>query len=116
MVRELKTDAQRLLDANEIIRKKNTELTNKDQIIRQLTRNNDDADAIRQEIWGLAAYRPNIPTWVTRPQHTLGIRGCPITIWSDLHYGETISKAETRIVAAIANAGGLTSLFGEVVS
>jgi hypothetical protein len=96
MVAALKTDAQRLLDAEEIIRRKNAELTNQKQIIRQLQRDNDDADAIRQEIWGLAAYRPNIPTWVTRPQHTLGIRGCPITIWSDLHYGETISKAETN--------------------
>ena len=95
MVAALKTDAQRLLDAEEIIRRKNAELTANKQTIRQLHRENDEAEAIRQEIWSLAAHNPEPPTWLNHVS-PLGKRGCPITVWSDLHYGEKVSKDETN--------------------
>jgi hypothetical protein len=96
MVAVLKTDTQKLLDAEEIIRRKNAELTYNRHLIKQLHREKDEAEEIRQIIWELAAHNPEPPAWIHRSQGRTGSRGCPITIWSDLHYGETISKDETN--------------------
>lgn len=96
MVRQLKTDAQKLLDAEEIIRRKNAELTTKDQTIKQLHQDNDTAEAIRQEIWGLADHNPEPPAWLHRQSGLSGMRGCPITIWSDWHYGERVDPDQVN--------------------
>ena len=89
-----KTDADRLADAQEIIRKKNLEIGNRDKLIRDIRRDNDTADTIRQTIFGLAEHDPEPPRWV----HSLGgpstHRGGPVTIWSDWHHGEVIDPSQ----------------------
>jgi hypothetical protein len=90
----LKTDADRLLDANEIIRKKNLELLDNKRTIAQLRKEEDTAQAIRQEIFGLAAHTCTPPDWLTGKGTKNGARGGPVTIWSDWHYGEVVNPDE----------------------
>lgn len=85
-----KTDAERLRDAEETVRKKNLELNDQRRTIASLRRDNDTAEAIRQEIFGLAAHTCTPPTWLTGKGVRNGARGGPITVWSDFHYGEVI--------------------------
>jgi hypothetical protein len=65
----------------------------KDQIA-QSDKNEDTAAAIRQEVFKLAAYTPEPPKWLAKPAKTSGIRGCPMTIWSDWHFGEVVRRNE----------------------
>ena len=91
---ELKTDSERLQDAMEIIRKKNAELTSAKQTIAELHRENDTAESIRQKLYSLSAHDPDPPTWVTKATTQSGTRGCPMTIWSDWHWGEVVQAEE----------------------
>jgi hypothetical protein len=85
-----KTDAERLLDAEEVIRKKNLELADNRRTISDLRREKDTAEAIREEIKKLAAHTISPPPWVSGKNVKNGERGAPLTIWSDFHYGEVI--------------------------
>jgi len=89
-----KTDADRLLDAAELLRKKNAELIDHKRTINQLRRDNDTAEKIRQEIYGLAAHTMDPPAWISGKGVRNGERGGPVTIWSDFHYGEVINPDE----------------------
>ena len=90
----LKTKDEQLDDAMEIIRQKNSEITRQAQTIKQIRRENDTAEAIRQEIWGLAARPPRIAPWVGGHGIKHGTRGGPLLMLSDVHYGETINPDE----------------------
>lgn len=59
-----------------------------------ITRANDSAAEIRKTIYGLAEYNPEPPDWLRKPVKFSGTPGCPVTIWSDWHYGEVVNKAE----------------------
>jgi hypothetical protein len=87
----VKTNDDRLNDAMEIIRKKNAELNAANQTIRQIRRDNDTQEIIRTKIYGLSAHTPEPPKWITGPGGASGKRGCPVTIWSDWHYGEVVN-------------------------
>jgi len=58
---------------------------------------NESAEVVRQELYGLAAKSPEPPEWTTmkkgKGHHALG--SMPFAFWSDWHYGERVSKAET---------------------
>lgn len=54
----------------------------------------DTAALIRERIYGLAAHTPAPPAWVTKENTASKVRGCPMTIWSDWHYGEVVRKEE----------------------
>jgi hypothetical protein len=99
-VPEPKDDAQRLYDAIEIIRKKNAEINDLNRTITQIRRDNDTCEAIRKEIWGLAAHSPEPPEWIQGRGVRNGSRGGPITIWSDIHYGEVVNPDEINGVNA----------------
>lgn len=86
----MKTNNDRLLDAEEVIRKKNLELADHRRTIQSLRKDNDTAEAIRQEIFGLAAHTTAPPEWISGKRVNNGERGGPITIWSDFHYGEVV--------------------------
>ena len=58
-------------------------------------RHNETAESIRQEIYGLAAMTPDPPKWVLGKRIKPGHPGIPVTIWSDFHWGETVSSEET---------------------
>lgn len=52
------------------------------------------AEAIRTEIFNLAARPPEPPAWLERSAGRIGTRGTPTMIWSDWHIGETVTPAE----------------------
>lgn len=56
-------------------------------------RENLSADLIRKQIYELAEMIPNPPLWAAglKKGHSSGI---PMTMWSDWHYGEVVSKEE----------------------
>ena len=89
-----KTDADKLRDAEEIIRRKNAELTSNKHTIAQLHRDNDTAETIRQRIYALSAHDPEPPKWLAGRGGPSGHRGVPITIWSDWHWGEVVHAEE----------------------
>lgn len=90
----LKTDADRLLDAVELMRKKDAEITALNSRIRQLHREDDTAQEIRKRIYQIAARDPEPPSWVLGRGGRPGHRGVPCTIWSDWHAGEVVAPAE----------------------
>ncbi len=90
----LKTDADRLQDAADIIRKKNLEINDFKRTINDLRHEKDTAEAIRQEIFQLAEYTPEAPKWVNKRESKMGARGAPVLMVSDIHYGEVINADE----------------------
>jgi hypothetical protein len=91
----LKTDAERLHDANEIIRRKIAETNDLRKLVDSIRKENDTAEMIRREIWGLSEHTPAPPSWVSGKGGKIGQRGAPITIWSDWHYGEVVDPEQT---------------------
>lgn len=49
---------------------------------------------IREKIFGLAERSPEPPAWLTSAIGKNGARGCPVTMWSDWHYGEVVRPEE----------------------
>ncbi len=94
MPAKTKTADDHLADAMELIRKKNAELTDQKRQIESLRRDNDTAEKIRAEIFGLAERSPEPPEWITGKGVADGNRGGPITIWSDWHWGEVVNPDE----------------------
>lgn len=90
MQQQTKTDKDRIEDANEIIRKLNVEIRGQRQQIGDLQQEKDTAEAIREQIWNIAAHNPEPPAWISGKGGKIGQRGCPITVWSDIHYGEVV--------------------------
>lgn len=95
-----KSDAEKLHDAAEIVRKKNLEIIDHKRTIEQLRRNNDTAEKIRAEIFDLAEHTIEPPTWLTGRGVPSGERGGPMTVWSDFHYGEVVNPDEVGGVNA----------------
>lgn len=109
---------KQLLEAEEVVRHKNAELADQRRTIARLHRENDTAEAIRREIFGLAAHTPEPPAWLTGKGIKHGERGGPVLMCSDIHYGENISLDQTGGVnefnAQIA-AERLHRLFGTTI-
>lgn len=87
---KVKTTDDELIDAKEIIRKLSARLTEQDRRIKQLHRENDTAEQIRERLYGLAARSPEPPKWIMSSFGHTGKRGVPLTVWSDWHWGEVI--------------------------
>src|SRR6266568_1913214 len=100
MPAQRKTDADHLRDANEIIRLKHSELLHARKTIQAITKDNDTAEKIRQEIFGLAAHTRHPPAWLATNGGSPGSRGAPIAIWSDWHYGEVVDPDQVGGVNA----------------
>lgn len=62
--------------------------------IEGMQREEDTAALIRERIYGLAAITPKPPAWLAQTHKASKLRGCPVTIWSDWHYGEVVRKEE----------------------
>lgn len=101
----MKTDAERLRDAEAIIRRKNAELVSLNRSLNQQHKDNDTAEAIRREIFNLAEHPVAPADWVSGKGGTLGSRGCPVLMVSDIHYGEKINPDEV---------GGLNKFNNEI--
>ncbi len=89
MVAPLKTVGDQLRDATDIIKKKNAELLVARKLIESLSKEQDDAKTVRENIYKIAAYDPEPPEWMVR-EGRAGARGVPATIWSDWHYSEVV--------------------------
>jgi hypothetical protein len=89
-----KTDGERLRDAANVIRQQNIVTANLRRELRQAQRDNDTAEAIRREIFGLAARPPEPPDWIGTRGGKSGSRGSPMAMLSDLHYGEVVDPAQ----------------------
>lgn len=90
MQRNPKTEEDRLEDANNIIRQQVNEIGSLKRTILQVRKENDTAEAIRQEIFGISAHCLPPPSWIEKGHKTSNTRGGPITVWSDFHYGEVV--------------------------
>jgi hypothetical protein len=87
---KLKTDAEKVQDANEIIRKQISEIRDYKRQIADLQVVGDTADEVRQMYFDIAKYDPTPPDWISGKGGKIGSRGCPITVWSDSHAGEVV--------------------------
>jgi len=94
MAPPVKTDAEKLLDAAALIRKKNRELDDLKKQLKTLHLQEDTAESIRRTIFQLAEHTPEPPAWLTGKGVKNGERGGPMTIWSDWHYGEVVNPDE----------------------
>lgn len=65
---------------------------------------NDSAEEIRTQVYGLSAINPNPPKWTVKPRGKTGHGSIPMAFWSDWHYGERVSLAETGGVNEFNNA------------
>lgn len=61
--------------------------------IAAIHRANDTAETIRNTIYGLAELTPEPPKWLAAPRKS-GAPGVPMTLWSDWHWGEKVSRDE----------------------
>lgn len=86
-----KTDKDRLRDADEIIRQKQARLTLLEREIKLIQRDNDAAEKIRREIYGLKETTPEPPIWISRLRDPKS-SGVPCAILSDVHMGEKVDR------------------------
>jgi predicted phosphodiesterase len=93
MAANLKTDGERLADALELIRVKNKDLLDHRKTIERLTKEEDTAQIVRENIYNIAAIDPEPPQWLLKSKASSN-RGTPVTIWSDWHYGEVVFPAQ----------------------
>lgn len=95
-----KSDVERLNDANEIIRQKNTKLLMLERELRDTRRHNDNAEDIAAKIYDLSELVPDPPKWIKPEKPKAGIPGVPMTMWSDFHWGEVVRAEEVGGVNA----------------
>jgi predicted phosphodiesterase len=92
----VKTDADRVDDANEIIRQKNAEILSLKRDKKDLEADRDELQHLLDTIEQLASHDITPPEWISGRGGKIGMRGAPITCWSDFHYGERVSKDQTN--------------------
>ncbi len=63
--------------------------------INSIHAHNDSAAEIRKQVYELAEINPNPPKWTIKPKGKAGHGSIPFAFWSDWHYGEVVSRAET---------------------
>lgn len=61
--------------------------------IKELEREHDTAESVREHLFKLSARAPEPPTWIMKDGKP-GSRGCPTTIWSDFHWGEVVKPEQ----------------------
>jgi hypothetical protein len=89
MTQKLKSDADRLADAENIIRQKHSRVLTLEKALRDRTRENDSAEKLRREIFGLSEYTRTPPVWLEQ-EHKGKTTGVPLIMASDWHWGETV--------------------------
>jgi hypothetical protein len=93
MVTKLKTDAERLVDANDIIRTKQATIRELEKQLRMRQREDDTAESLRESIFSLNAYTMEPPTWLETSKKVGGhLMEIPVVNASDWHWGETVDE------------------------
>ncbi len=91
MSKKLKSDAERLADANDIIRGKQNQIKALEKELRARTQANDTAESMRESIFGLSAYTPEPPKWLDfATKKSDRLMEVPLVVASDWHWGETV--------------------------
>jgi len=91
MPSEKKSVEDLLRDANEIIRVKHAKTVALEKLLREKTRDNDTAEKLREEIFGLNAYTMEPPKWLETTKAKGGhLMEVPLVMASDWHWGETV--------------------------
>jgi hypothetical protein len=92
MPKPLKSDAERLADANDLIRNKQNQIRALEKELRSRTQINDTAERWRTEVFGLDAYTREPPTWLTPTKKPVlhKTTGVPLILASDWHHGEFV--------------------------
>ena len=91
MVKPLKSDAERLADANDLIRNKQNQIRALEKELRSRTQINDTAERWRTEVFGLDAYTREPPKWLNETKkHGTHSMETPLVLCSDWHWGETV--------------------------
>ncbi|MDE2106572.1 MAG: hypothetical protein KGL39_55670, partial [Patescibacteria group bacterium] len=93
MAPQKKTTQEQLKDAEQIIRQRNAEIAELRRRVNVLEKSDIDARQVREMIHKIGAYDPAPPEWLVR-YRAGSERGCPLTIWSDWHYGEVVFKSQ----------------------
>ncbi|SRR6266550_3993 len=83
-----KTDKDYLRDASEIIRKQSVEIADFRRTVKQQQRELDQREKIREVIFQIASHDPDPPEWTYKLPSSHSVRGTPVGIWSDFHWGE----------------------------
>ena len=89
MTTPLKNDSERLADAEKLLRQKNARNIQLERLIRETTQDNDSAEKVRTEIFGLSEYSPEPPKWLTRDPGKSST-GIPLICLNDWHWGEVV--------------------------
>ena len=100
MATATKTAADHLLDAQDIIRKKNATISALKSDLVRARRDADTAEEIRRTIFNLSEHDPAPPAWIRAPCKENGKRGAPITMWTDWHYSEVVRPEQVGGVNA----------------
>jgi hypothetical protein len=64
--------------------------------LKAVARENLDAENVRTVILGLTEHTPAPPKWLVDSKPATGHAGVPMTIWSDWHAGEVVSREEVN--------------------
>src|ERR1035437_2321493 len=92
MPKPLKSDAERLADANDLIRNKQNQIRALEKELRARTQVNDTAERWRTEVFGLDAYTREPPKWLGETKkHGVHPRKTPLFLCSDGHGGEPVA-------------------------
>lgn len=94
-----KTTADRLADAQELIRQKDAKLLIAERELRRRSNERDSMEKIRSEIYGLAEVTPDPPKWLDQ-EPGKSTTGCPIINLSDWHWGEVVDPDQVGGVNA----------------
>ena len=95
-----KTDKDYLKDAMEIVRKQNVEIGDYRRSISQLRKKLDAEDNIREVIFQIASHDPKPPPWTVNLPKSHPVRGVPVGVWSDFHYGEVSATNRQNGISA----------------
>lgn len=91
-----KTLQDQFNDAMLIIDKRNREIASLKRDNKRYREEHDSAEEIRKVIWELSEHNPEPPAWISGKGGRVGMRGHPLTIWSDIHYGEVIDPDQVN--------------------
>lgn len=112
-----KSDAERLADANDLIRQREGTIRALNKELRSRSQKNDTAESLREEIFGLEAYTREPPEWLVKPHKQGSITGVPLILASDWHWGENVDPDQVGGMNAFnrAIAKKRVKIFGEAV-
>jgi hypothetical protein len=92
------TDLERLRHDNQALKEAEAKSFQRvrqlERELKDIQREKDSAENIRETIYSLSAQTPEPPKWIDSKHSTIGHPGIPVEIWSDWHWGEVVNPTE----------------------